>query len=66
MPRDVNDDDVLTRDPAPDLQILGDQITLQPRSYVETRHQDHNQEEALMKHMASFRAEPLKSVPMVR
>ncbi|RYP73694.1 hypothetical protein DL769_004165 [Monosporascus sp. CRB-8-3] len=55
------DDDVLTRDSAPDLQILGDQITLQPRSYVETRpkeEQDH--EEALMRHMASFRSEPLR------
>ncbi|RYP04894.1 hypothetical protein DL764_004164 [Monosporascus ibericus] len=55
------EDDVLTRDSAPDLQILGDQITLQPRSYVESRpkeEQDH--EEALMRHMASFRSEPLR------
>lgn len=49
------------RDSAPDLQILGDQITLQPRSYVETRHPDDNHdEEALMKNMARFRSEPLR------
>ncbi|RYP90959.1 hypothetical protein DL770_002964 [Monosporascus sp. CRB-9-2] len=61
MAQGNEDDDVLTRDSAPDLQILGDQITLQPRSYVETRpkeEQDH--EEALMRHMASFRSEPLR------
>lgn len=62
MPRDAKDDDtdVLTRDSAPDLQILGDQITLQPRSYLETRSQGQDHEEALMKHMASFRSEPLQ------
>ncbi|KAI1360833.1 acyltransferase-domain-containing protein [Xylaria arbuscula] len=49
------------RDSAPDLQILGDQITLQPRSYVETRPpDDHHDEEALMKNMARFRSEPLR------
>ncbi|KAI3320156.1 glycerol-3-phosphate acyltransferase [Xylariaceae sp. AK1471] len=48
-----------TRDSAPDLQILGDQITLQPRSYVETRRPDDH-EEALMQHMARFRSEPLQ------
>ncbi|KAI0482962.1 acyltransferase [Xylariaceae sp. FL0804] len=48
-----------TRDSAPDLQILGDQIILQPRSYVESRREvDH--EEALMHHMARFRSEPLQ------
>ncbi|KAI0012458.1 acyltransferase-domain-containing protein [Xylariaceae sp. FL0662B] len=52
-------DDDPTRDSAPDLQILGDQITLQPRSYVEARrHGDH--EQALMKNMARFRSEPLQ------
>ena len=58
------DDDAVTRDSAPDLQILGDKITLQPRSYVESRPQDQDHEEALMKHMASFRSEPLQSVPI--
>ncbi|KAI0131786.1 acyltransferase [Xylariales sp. AK1849] len=52
-------DDDPTRDSAPDLQILGDKITLQPRSYVETVH-DGEKEEALMKHMARFRSEPLQ------
>ncbi|KAI1845870.1 hypothetical protein JX266_007957 [Neoarthrinium moseri] len=54
-------DDDPTRDSAPDLQILGDQITLQPRSYVEPpRVQDGGKEEALMQHMARFRSEPLQ------
>ncbi|KAK6853877.1 hypothetical protein PG995_010689 [Apiospora arundinis] len=51
-------DDDPTRDSAPDLQILGDQITLQPRSYVEPAQQE--KEEALMHHMARFRSEPLQ------
>lgn len=67
MPRDAKDaPDDLTRDSAPDLQILGDQITLQPRSYVDARHEDQDHEEALMKHMASFRSEPLQSVPVIQ
>ncbi len=53
-------DDHSARDSAPDLQILGDQITLQPRSYVETRRPDHHDEEALMKNTARFRSEPLR------
>jgi hypothetical protein len=57
MPKD-NDP---TRDSAPDLQILGDQITLQPRSYVEPAQQTQDgKEEALMEHMARFRSEPLQ------
>ncbi|KAI0134920.1 acyltransferase-domain-containing protein [Daldinia grandis] len=47
-----------TRDSAPDLQILGDQITLQPRSYVEARR--HDDQEPLMHNMARFRSEPLQ------
>ncbi|KAI0173264.1 acyltransferase-domain-containing protein [Hypoxylon sp. FL1284] len=50
-------DDDPTRDSAPDLQILGDQITLQPRSYIESRRQDD--QEPLMHNMAHFRSEPL-------
>ncbi|KAI0429536.1 acyltransferase-domain-containing protein [Xylaria sp. FL1042] len=53
-------DDDSARDSAPDLQILGDQITLQPRSYVETPRPDDHDEEALMKNMARFRSEPLR------
>ncbi|KAI0967242.1 acyltransferase-domain-containing protein [Xylaria arbuscula] len=53
-------DDDSARDSAPDLQILGDQITLQPRSYVETRPAGDDDEEALMKNMARFRSEPLR------
>lgn len=52
-----------TRDSAPDLQILGDQITLQPRSYIESAQQSLDggeKEEALMQHMARFRSEPLQ------
>ncbi|KAI1775761.1 acyltransferase-domain-containing protein [Hypoxylon cercidicola] len=51
-------DDDPTRDSAPDLQILGDQITLQPRSYVEARR--HDDQEPLMHNMARFRSEPLQ------
>jgi hypothetical protein len=58
MPRD----DDPTRDSAPDLRILGDEITLQPRSYVEPQQQDGGKEEALMQHMARFRSEPLQCV----
>ncbi|EJT78258.1 glycerol-3-phosphate acyltransferase [Gaeumannomyces tritici R3-111a-1] len=50
------DDD--SRDSAPDLKILGDSITLQPSGYVEST--TLAREEALMKHMASFRSEPLQ------
>lgn len=61
-------DDAASRDSAPDLQILGDQITLQPSGYVEpppssssssTPAQAH-EEEALMKQTAHFRSEPLQ------
>ncbi|KAH8203707.1 hypothetical protein TruAng_002120 [Truncatella angustata] len=48
------------RDSAPDLQILGDQITLQPRSYVGPARKGQGKEEALMEHMARFRSEPLQ------
>ncbi|KAK3935658.1 putative glycerol-3-phosphate acyltransferase [Diplogelasinospora grovesii] len=50
------------RDSAPDLRILGDQITLQPSGFVEPSKptRDEGKEEALMKHMARFRSEPLQ------
>lgn len=58
-------DDGASRDSAPDLQILGDQITLQPSGYVEppassTVPTQAQEEEALMKHTAHFRSEPLQ------
>ncbi|KAH6889194.1 acyltransferase-domain-containing protein [Thelonectria olida] len=46
---------------APDLQILGDEVTLQPSGYVESPIKDvEGREEALMDKFASFRAEPLQ------
>ncbi|PHH92412.1 hypothetical protein CDD83_7481 [Cordyceps sp. RAO-2017] len=46
---------------APDLQILGDEITLQPSGYVEPQGPGHEgKEEALLNQFASFRAEPLQ------
>lgn len=68
----ANGDDDASRDSAPDLRILGDRITLQPSGYVEpsnTIHLAHPpsvrddaevEEEALMKHTANFRSEPLQ------
>lgn len=41
---------------APDLQILGDEITLQPSGFIEPQ----GKEQALMNQFASFRAEPLQ------
>jgi len=49
-----------SRQSAPDLRILGDQITLQPSGYVETAKE--GKEEALMKNMARFRSEPFQYV----
>jgi hypothetical protein len=48
-------------DSAPDLQILGDEITLQPSGFVEPEGAG-DQEKALMHQFASFRAEPLQCV----
>ncbi|KAJ9134121.1 Dihydroxyacetone phosphate acyltransferase [Pleurostoma richardsiae] len=51
-------DDAPPRDSAPDLRILGDQVTLQPSGFVEPPRADEK-EEALMHHMKRFRSEPL-------
>ncbi|ROT41888.1 acyltransferase, partial [Sodiomyces alkalinus F11] len=51
-------DQTQTSKTAPDLQILGDQITLQPSGYLEPPSKD--KEEPLMKNMARFRSEPLQ------
>lgn len=48
------------RDSAPDLRILGDRITLTPSGFVEPALSAEGKEEALMKHMARFRSEPLR------
>lgn len=46
---------------APDLQILGDEITLQPSGYDQEEGQLQNEkEEALMHQFASFRTNPLQ------
>ncbi|KAK3389836.1 hypothetical protein B0H63DRAFT_104720 [Podospora didyma] len=49
-------------DSAPDLRILGDQITLQPSGFVPPPEgaRVEGREEALMKNMARFRSEPLQ------
>lgn len=59
----AHDDDLSeqTTSSAPDLQILGDEITLQPSGYVEPEVvANEGKEEALMNQFASFRAEPLQ------
>ncbi len=50
---EMADDDDATRDEAPDLKILGDEVTFQP-SGVEPA------EEALMKPLGRFRTDPLQ------
>ncbi|VZI04690.1 unnamed protein product [Fusarium fujikuroi] len=47
---------------APDLQILGDEVTLQPSGYVESPSKNipEGKEEALMDKFASFRSEPFQ------
>jgi hypothetical protein len=60
----MSDHDDPARDSPPDLQILGDQITLQPSGFVQPPSSvaEGGKEEALMKHMARFRSEPLQYV----
>ncbi len=46
---------------APDLQILGNEVTLQPSGFVEPSGASaDDKEQALMHQFASFRAEPLQ------
>jgi hypothetical protein len=49
---------------APDLEILGDQVTLHPSGYIEPpeRPQDGDKERNLVEHMARFRSSPLECV----
>ncbi|KAL8834283.1 MAG: hypothetical protein Q9170_003828 [Blastenia crenularia] len=44
---------------APDLDILGDQVTIHPGGYVEPPPQDDASERNLVEHMARFRESPL-------
>lgn len=44
---------------APDLDILGDQITIHPTGYVEPSSKNEGQERNLVEHMARFRDSPL-------
>jgi hypothetical protein len=57
-------DDQGNRDAAPDLDILGDQVTLHPSGYVEPpeRRGDGDKERNLVEHMARFRSHPLEYV----
>jgi hypothetical protein len=46
---------------APDLEILGDQVTLHPSGYIEpSEKHDDGKEHALMNHGARFRKSPLE------
>ena len=50
------------RTSAPDLDILGDQVTLHPSGYIEPPERPHNddKERNLVEHMARFRSSPLE------
>jgi hypothetical protein len=47
---------------APDLELLGDQVTFQPRGYIEPLQtgEDGDNERNLVEHMARFRTSPLE------
>jgi len=52
---------------APDLEILGDQVTLHPSGYIEPPQrppQDGDKERNLVENMARFRSSPLEYVPL--
>lgn len=50
------------RTSAPDLEILGDQVTLHPSGYIEPLERPHDgeKERNLVEHMARFRSSPLE------
>lgn len=50
------------KDSAPDLELLGDQVTFQPRGYMEPLQsaEDGDKERNLVEHMARFRTSPLE------
>lgn len=45
---------------APDLEILGDQVTLHPSGYVEPTEREDGKEQALMENSGRFRKAPLE------
>ncbi|KAH8593496.1 acyltransferase [Bisporella sp. PMI_857] len=47
-------------DHAPDLELLGDTITLQPRGFEQDVPDDEDKERNLVEHMARFRSSPLE------
>jgi len=47
---------------APDLELLGDTITLQPRGFEQDVPEDGDKEQNLVEHMARFRTSPLEYV----
>jgi hypothetical protein len=52
---------------APDLDILGDQVTLHPSGYIEPpERKDDGKEHALMQHSAKFRKAPLEYIYLPR
>ena len=57
------DEDDDSRDEAPDLQILGDEVTFQPSGVKPGK--DDTSEEALMKPLGRFRSHPLQYVSSV-
>lgn len=59
MARDKRGD--VARTSAPDLEILGDQVTLHPSGYIEPpERSEAGKEEALMENTARFRTSPLE------
>lgn len=50
------------RTSAPDLEILGDQVTLHPSGYIEPEEKPQHEakERNLVEHMARFRSNPLE------
>jgi len=47
---------------APDLELLGDTITLQPRGFEQDVQEDGDKDRNLVEHMARFRTSPLEYV----
>jgi hypothetical protein len=48
------------KDAAPDLEILGDNVTLHPSGYIEAPGRRDGREHALVAHAAKFRTAPLE------
>lgn len=52
-----------SRPSAPDIDILGDQVTLHPSGYIEPPKQQKDGDRVLMENGARFRSSPLEFVP---